>query len=57
MGITISRTFYISSTPSRKRKRKITPVLKYWHEGDPVGLVLITVFRDATQDFMPLFPK
>ena len=29
---------------------KITPVSKYRHEGEPIGLVLITVFRDATKD-------
>jgi len=29
------------------RKEKITPVSKYQHEDEPVGLVLITEFRDA----------
>jgi hypothetical protein len=31
-----------------KKKEKITPVSKYQHEDEPVGLVLIMVFRDAT---------
>ena len=37
---------FVKDTTERK-KRKITPVRKYRHEGEPVGLVLITVFRDA----------
>ena len=36
-----------------EKKRKIMPVLKYRHESEPVDLVLIVVFHDATQDFMP----
>jgi hypothetical protein len=31
-----------------RKKRKFTPVYKYRHEGEPVGLVLITVFHDAS---------
>jgi hypothetical protein len=39
-------TIYIDVAEEKKRKEM--PVSKYRHESEPVGLVLITVFRDAT---------
>ena len=38
---------------SWKRKEKITPVWVYRRECEPVGITLITVFRDAMCGFMP----
>ena len=44
--------FYFNETEGQhsrlQRKEKITPISKYRHEDEPVGLGLITVFRDAT---------
>ena len=34
-------------------KEKMTSVYKYRHEYEPVGLTLITVFRDAVYGVMP----
>jgi hypothetical protein len=34
-------------------KEKIKPVFLYWRDFKPVGLTLITVFRDAVCGFMP----
>ena len=31
----------------------MTPVYKYWHEYEPVGLTLITVFHDIVYGVMP----
>ena len=36
-----------------QEKEKITPVLSYRRDFEPVGLILITVFRDAVCGFMP----
>ena len=41
---------------AHKRKEKITPVLSYWCDFEPVGLILIMVFRDAVYGFMPPLP-
>jgi hypothetical protein len=39
----------LSGAFTRKRKKeKITPLSKNRHEDEPVGLLLITVFYDAT---------
>jgi hypothetical protein len=37
----------------RKRKEKLTHVVSYRHDFEPVGLILITVLRDAIYSFMP----
>ena len=37
----------------RKRKEKIMPVFSYRRDFEPVGLILITVFRDVVYGFMP----
>ena len=36
-----------------KRKEKITPVFSYRRDCEPVGLIPITVLRDAIYGFMP----
>ena len=40
-----------------ERKQKITPVSRYWRECEPVSLMLITVFHDATEGVMPPSPS
>jgi hypothetical protein len=47
VGDTTSQfTISIEQVQAKKRKEKITPVSRYRHESEHVGLVLITVFRD-----------
>jgi hypothetical protein len=41
------------NTDSPRKKRKNTPISKYWREGEPVSLMLIMVSHDATWDFIP----
>jgi hypothetical protein len=43
---------WIPILPERKEK-KIMPISKYQHEGEPVSLMLIMVSHDATWDFIP----
>ena len=41
----------------KKRKEKMMPAYKYWHEYEHVGFTLITVFRDAMYGVMPPLPR
>ena len=46
---------YLIFSIKKKRKEKMTPVHKYRHEYEPVGLTLITIFCDAMYGVMPPF--
>ena len=35
---------------NKKKQKKKTHVSKYWHECEPIGLLLIIVFHDATRE-------
>ena len=53
LTLTLVHTRYVESPPpqgfeARKKQEKITLVFKYRHECEPVGHMLIAVFRDAT---------
>jgi hypothetical protein len=48
LKVKLLRSPLSSLEEEEKRKRKNTHVSKYRREGELVGLVLITIFRDAT---------
>lgn len=45
------------SNKKREEKEKIMSVSKYWHERERVGMMLITIVRNATKGVFPLLSQ
>jgi hypothetical protein len=45
-------TTHPAAKKNKRKKKKTTPVYRYWHEYEPVGLPLLTIFRDAMYSVM-----